>query len=77
MYGMTMVNTVEPPNNGRIGGRSLVLCREVVPISEVGIEQTRSQTTLCLVSLVPRLHRLGAPAPITCGPNFDIGCLPA
>ena len=27
--------TVEPPNNGHIGDRSLVLCREVVPISEV------------------------------------------
>ena len=28
-------STVEPPNNGHIGGRSLVHCREVVPISEV------------------------------------------
>ena len=27
--------TVEPPNNGHIGDGSLVLCREVVPISEV------------------------------------------
>ncbi len=51
--------TVEPPNNGHIGDRSLVLCREVVPFSEVGIEQTRSQTTLCWASLVPRLPRLG------------------
>ena len=29
------VNTLEPLNNGHIGDRSLVLCREVVPISEV------------------------------------------
>ena len=29
------IYTVEPPNNGHIGDRSLVLCREVVPISEV------------------------------------------
>ena len=28
-------HTVEPPNNGHIGDGSLVLCREVVPISEV------------------------------------------
>ena len=28
-------NTVKPPNNGHIGGRSLVHCREVVLISEV------------------------------------------
>ena len=27
--------TVEPPNNGHIGGESLVRCREVVLISEV------------------------------------------
>ena len=27
--------TVKPPNNGHIGGRSLVHCREVVLISEV------------------------------------------
>ena len=27
--------TVEPPNNGHIGGGSLVHCREVVLISEV------------------------------------------
>ena len=28
-------DTVEPPNNGHIGGGSLVHCREVVLISEV------------------------------------------
>ena len=28
-------NTVEPPNNGHIGDRPLVHCREVVPILEV------------------------------------------
>ncbi len=39
----------------------LVPCREVVAISEVDIEQTRSQTTLCLASLIPRLPRLGVP----------------
>ena len=33
--------TVEPPNNGHIGDRSLVLCREVVPISEVVPERVR------------------------------------
>ncbi len=62
---------MEPPNNGHVGGRSLVLYREVVPIyiSEVCIEQTRSQTTLCLASLVPRHPRLGAPAPIAYGPK--------
>ncbi len=63
--------TVQAPNNGHIGDRSLVLCKEVVPISEVGIEQTRSQTTLCLASLVPRLPR-GVPASIACGPNHAI-----
>ena len=28
-------NTVEPPNKGHFGAKSLVPCREVVPISEV------------------------------------------
>ena len=28
--------TVKPLNNGRIGGKAIVHCREVVPISEVG-----------------------------------------
>ncbi len=51
--------TVEPPINRHIGDRSLVLCREVVPISEVGIEQTRSQTTLCLGTLVPSYMQYG------------------
>ncbi len=32
---MRLCITGEPPNNGHIGDRSLVLCREVVPISEV------------------------------------------
>ena len=29
------VYTVEPPNKGHFGANSFVLCREVVPISEV------------------------------------------
>ncbi len=58
--------TVKPPNNRHIGNRFLVLCREV------GIKQTRSQTTLCLARHVPKLPRLGAPAPIACGPNHAI-----
>ncbi len=49
---------------GHIGDRSLILCREVVPFSEVGIEQTCFLTMLCLASLVPRLPRLGTPAPL-------------
>ncbi len=71
----TCTCTVEPPNNRHIGDRFLVLCEEVVPFSEVGIEQTRSQTTLCLASLIPRLPRLGAPAPIVCSPKHAIGRL--
>ena len=35
-YIRILPNTVEPPNNGHIGGRSLVRCKEAVPISEVG-----------------------------------------
>ncbi len=30
------MHSVEPLNNGHIGGRSLVLCREIAPISEFG-----------------------------------------
>ena len=30
-----MINTVEPPNKGHFGNGPLVLCSEVVPISEV------------------------------------------
>ncbi len=67
--------TAEPLNNGLIGDRPLVLCREVVPFSEVGVEQICSQTMLCLASLVPRLPRLGAPAPIECSPDHAIGRL--
>ncbi len=52
------VYTVELLNNGHIGDKSLVLCRLVAPTSEIGIEQTRSQTTTCLASLVPRLPHL-------------------
>ena len=31
----TINNTVEPPNKGHFGNRPVVLCSEVVPISEV------------------------------------------
>ena len=34
-YACAAQYTVEPPNNGHIGGGSLVHCREVVLISEV------------------------------------------
>ncbi len=33
----SLFNTVEPTNNRHIGDWSLILCRKVVPISEVGI----------------------------------------
>ncbi len=75
LHANNVLCTVEPLNNGHIGDRSHVLCREVVPISEVGIEQTRSQTTICLASLVPRLPHLGAPAPIAYGRDNAIGRL--
>ena len=35
LYGYQHVCIVEPPNNKLNGGRILVLCQEVVPISEV------------------------------------------
>ena len=36
LYVSVFINiTMEPPNNGHIGGRIHVLCKVVVPISEV------------------------------------------
>ncbi len=63
--------TVEPLNDGCIRDRSLVFCREVVPISEVGIDQTRSLTTLRLAQRRPQAFLSGC----ACGPNHAIGCL--
>ncbi len=42
--------TGEPSNNGHIGDRSLVLCREVVPISEVLLVPRTSSLTSCHVT---------------------------
>ncbi len=44
---------MEPPNNGHIGDRPLVPCREVVPISEVGIGQLAPRPCYARVVLLP------------------------
>ena len=43
---MDNINTVEPPNKGHFGNGPLVLCSEVVPISEVHDFSTHFDCTI-------------------------------
>ncbi len=53
--------TGEPPNNGHIGDRSLVLCREVVPISEVVLVPSKKDPPALVSSpAVQRARRVRA-----------------
>ncbi len=68
------VSLVEPLNNGHIGDRFIVLCKEVVLFGSWYRlnERTHSQTTSCLASRIPRLPIVGT----GCAHSHNIACSP-